>query len=116
MFAWLGVVPYLTREAVEATLVMVGRGTAPGSEIIFDYAESPDRLDPVRRAAFEVMARRVASIGEPFMTFFAPDEVARLLAACGFGWLDDLDADALNARYRGTLRVGGIGHLMRACV
>jgi O-methyltransferase involved in polyketide biosynthesis len=64
VFAWLGVVPYLRRAAIASTPSLVGR-CAAGSEIIFDYGESPDRLDPVRRAAFDLMARRVASDPAP---------------------------------------------------
>jgi methyltransferase (TIGR00027 family) len=36
-FQWLGVVPYLTREAISATLDFIAR--VPESEVVFDYAE-----------------------------------------------------------------------------
>ena len=36
-FQWLGVVPYLTRAAVSATLDFIAG--VPGSEVVFDYAE-----------------------------------------------------------------------------
>jgi methyltransferase (TIGR00027 family) len=120
VFAWLGVVPYLTREAVVGTLDLIAGACAPGSEVIFDYSEPPERLDPARRAVFETRARAVASFGEPFITFFDTVELVAVLRGVGFTTTDDLDVDGLNARYAAdpadALRVGGIGHIMRACV
>ena len=42
MFAWLGVTPYLTRDAVMATLAFVA-SLAKGSEVIFDYRRTRPR-------------------------------------------------------------------------
>jgi methyltransferase (TIGR00027 family) len=39
-FVWLGVVPYLTREAIEATLDFAV--SIPHCEIVFDYSEPPE--------------------------------------------------------------------------
>jgi methyltransferase (TIGR00027 family) len=120
VYAWLGVVPYLTRDAVMDTLRAVAGSSAAGSEIVFDYSEGWDRLDPERRAVFDALAARVAAIGEPFLTFFEPAVLADQLRRIGFTAVDDADAAILNARYARDradgLRVGGIGHIMRACV
>ncbi len=51
-FQWLGVVPYLTREAVAATLDFIAG--VPESEVVFDYAEPLENYRADRRA--QVMA------------------------------------------------------------
>ena len=69
-FFWLGVVPYLTREGFDETLAFVAAGA--GNEVVFDYAQSPERMPAERRAALEARAARVARIGEPWLTYFEP--------------------------------------------
>jgi methyltransferase (TIGR00027 family) len=114
-FAWLGVTPYLTREAVMGTLSFIA-SLKPGSAIAFDYAEPP--RDGEANAGFHAMAARVAAAGEPFKSLFAPDDLARSLRELGFSRIEDFDAAALNARYfqnrADGLRLGGRGHMMRA--
>lgn len=119
VFAWLGVVPYLTREAVMGTLDFVA-SLARGSEIVFDYAQQPGKESPEQRAAFEAMAERVAASGEPFRSFFEPEELLRDVEALGFSLVEDLDAATLNARYfqgrADGLALRGRGHLLHARV
>ena len=118
-FSWLGVVPYLERPAIEATLRFVGslpRGTA----IVFDYGRSPSSLNFVGRMIFERMASRVAAVGEPWKTFFEPEELHAILHDAGFSTLEDLGPSALNARYftgrADGLRVGEMLHIINAAI
>jgi methyltransferase (TIGR00027 family) len=119
VFAWLGVVPYLTREAVIATLTFVA-SLAKGSEIVFDYAETPGKESAEQRAHFQAMADRVAASGEPFRSFFEVDALLRDVKALGFSLVEDLDAAVLNARYfqgrSDGLALRGRGHLLHARV
>jgi methyltransferase (TIGR00027 family) len=119
MFAWLGVVPYLTREAVMGTLAFVA-SLAKGSEIVFDYAEVPGKETPEQRAHFDAMAERVAASGEPFRSFFEADALVHEVKAQGFSFVENLNAAALNARYfkdrSDGLALRGRGHLMHARV
>ena len=119
VFAWLGVVPYLTREAVTGTLAFVA-SLARGSEIVFDYAQPPGKESPEQRALFEAMAERVAASGEPFRSFFEPEELLREVEALGFSRVEDLSASVLNARYfqgrADGLALRGRGHLLHARV
>jgi methyltransferase (TIGR00027 family) len=106
--SWLGVTVYLTRAAVMDSLRFVASTLAAGSEIVFSYTVS----------ASPYLAKRTASLGEPWMTWFDPDELARDLLAMGFRDVHDLTPDEANRRYlddrADQLRVGAIGHLMRA--
>jgi len=119
MFAWLGVTPYLTRDAVMGTLCFVA-SLAKGSEIVFDYAELPGEETGAHREQFDAMAARVAAMGEPFRSLFETDVLVRDVKALGFSFVEALDAAALNARYfagrKDGLSLRGRGHLMHARV
>jgi methyltransferase (TIGR00027 family) len=111
--AWLGVTIYLQRAAVLRTLAWAA-SLAAGSEIVFTY--SVPRAAP--SAAWSALAARAEGHGEPWTTFFEPDELAAELRALGFVDLEDLAPEDAVARYcrgRGDgLRPGGWGHLMSA--
>lgn len=118
-FSWLGVTPYLTNSAVIATLRFVA--SMPfGSGIVFDYMISPSLLNPAASLAFDRLAHRVASVGEPFQTFFDPSALRGSLRAMGFEQIEDIEPEEMNARYfRGrtdTLRVGNLSNVMNARV
>jgi methyltransferase (TIGR00027 family) len=114
-FAWLGVVPYLTRDAVMETLCFVAQHSG---EIVFDYPEPADAISPVQRRAMQRLAARVAAVGEPFRTAFSSGEIREVLLSLGFRHIEDLDTAALNARYcRGRadgFALRGNAHIVRA--
>jgi methyltransferase (TIGR00027 family) len=116
-FSWLGVTPYLTRHAVDATLRFVA-SMPVGSGIVFDYMISPSLLSPTASLAFESLAHRVAMAGEPFRTFFDPSSLKTSLVAMGYGQVEDITPEEMNARYfqgrTDKLRVGSLAHLMNA--
>ncbi len=119
-FSWLGVTPYLTREAFLATLDFIA-STAPLGGVVFDYALKRSSLNLWQRLALDGLSRRVAAAGEPFRLFFEPRELAEEMRRHGFDRLEDLAVKEINARYFGdrkdTLRVsGGLGHLLSARV
>ncbi|MEA2304626.1 MAG: hypothetical protein QOH43_1906 [Solirubrobacteraceae bacterium] len=105
IFLWLGVVPYLTREAIDGTLAFVAG--VPGAEVVFDYAEPHDRLPAERRAAFAAMTAQVAAAGEPWLTHFDPAELATALGSLGFTDVEDLGPADLVRRFAGPRRRAG---------
>jgi methyltransferase (TIGR00027 family) len=116
VFAWLGVVPYLTDEGFEATVRTLST-YAPGSVLVMDYGLPRESLPLLERMAFDSMAARVAASGEPFRLFFHPAELHARFAALGWAVIEDLDRDAMNARYfadpSSTLAIlGSGGHLL----
>lgn len=100
-FMWLGVVPYLSRSAIESTLGLVG-GHPGGAELVFDYGEPPQSLDLELRAQQAARAERVAALGEPFLSYFAPDEIEAALRRHGFAQIDDRGPRRLVERYFGA--------------
>jgi methyltransferase (TIGR00027 family) len=97
-FSWLGVVPYLARDAFRATLRTIARFPA-GTRVCFDYALSPEILSDLRRMASEALAARVAAAGEPFLQFFTPEELADELLQAGFRRVEQCDSEQLNELY-----------------
>jgi O-methyltransferase involved in polyketide biosynthesis len=83
LVSWLGVTMYLTREAIGRTLAGLGR-LAPGSEVVFDYLLPAELRDAAGQTYADLVAPVAAQRGEPWLSFFAPDAMAALLAAHGF--------------------------------
>jgi methyltransferase (TIGR00027 family) len=119
-FAWLGVTPYLSHATVMETLKFIVTSTAPGSEIVFDYAQPVEALDAAQCANFEAMAERVAAAGEPFKSSFDPAALTQDLHELGFSGVEDFDASALNPRYFANradgLKLRGRAHVVKARV
>jgi methyltransferase (TIGR00027 family) len=82
LFWWLGVTPYLTLEAIRATLSTLG--SLAHSLVVLDHAAPNPHATPETRARMEERSARVASLGEPWITRFAPDDLVGLLGDCGF--------------------------------
>lgn len=115
-FQWLGVVPYLTREAVSSTLDFIAG--VPDSEVVFDYAEPLDNYPADRRAHINALAALTASRGEPWLSMFDPLELSEMLAKKRFQSIEDLGLAEISARFYGALATdiprGPGGHLVRA--
>ena len=115
-FQWLGVVPYLTRAAVSATLDFIA--AVPESEVVFDYAEPLQNYGADRRAQVAAVAALAAERGEPWLSLFDPAELSELLRSKGLSMVEDLGLGEIADRLYGALKHGiSIGpgpHLIRA--
>lgn len=80
--AWLGVAMYLVEASVWAVLRYVMARPA-GSAIVFDYALSPARLNPIERMVVSRFADRVSRAGEPWTACFDPDVLSRAWSISG---------------------------------
>jgi methyltransferase (TIGR00027 family) len=97
-FSWLGVTPYLTHEAIEATLCTVA-SCASGSEVVFTYAPTDRFLDEIGREILEVFSKMAAEAGEPLTTYFTPDDIEAFVVRCGLEVADHPTRDRLAERY-----------------
>ena len=102
---WEGVVMYLTRAEVEATLEIIARRSAPRSRLIIAYA-APAVILPLVR----LFVRRV---GEPFRSVHTEAEMSALLATREFAVTRDDGLPALARRLseRAWKATRGLGHI-----
>jgi methyltransferase (TIGR00027 family) len=96
VFVWLGVVFYLTPQAAHTTLEYIA-GQAQPVEVIFDYLQPADTDED--RAQLQERADRLAAAGEPWFSYFRPDDIAAQLRALGFTDIEDHSATDLIAGY-----------------
>jgi methyltransferase (TIGR00027 family) len=119
-FSWLGVTPYLTPDAFQSTMRFIG--SMPGkSGVVFDYAVTRSALSEMEKSALNILAERLAAIGEPFQLFFDPQSLPNNILQLGFKSVEDLATNEINARYfqgrKDGLQVfGGFAHLLCATV
>lgn len=113
-FLWLGVVPYLDRESVDATLRAIA--SVPGSEVVLDYTNPSDQLPPEERRARDELDRRVAEVGEPLSDGLDTGGLHARLRELGFTEIEDLARPELRARFLGLPAAGESfgGHVLRA--
>ena len=101
---WLGVTPYLTEEAVFATLGELA-SLPGGTEVVFDYANPPDGIEEAAARDFHRADGR-AGRGErrAVPVLFRLAELHARARELGFAEIEDLDRAALVARYLPTCR------------
>ncbi len=97
-FSWLGVTMYLSEAAIMETLGFIA-SMPKGSSITFDFRAPSSMLNPVERVISKVMARRVAAIGEPWISAFEPVILRNKVLALGFGEVVTYEPDELNRSY-----------------
>jgi methyltransferase (TIGR00027 family) len=90
-FSWLGVTMYLKEDAIDAVLRSVVMFPA-GSEIVLTFrtplGDSPSPL-----------ARSVANLGEPWVSFFEPEALEAKLRSVGFSKVEFLTPAEAEERY-----------------
>jgi len=101
-FSWLGVTVYLTREANLATLRAVANSGSPGSELVFTYVDQIEFVADGSRSLGHGNAAAVATMGEPYLSGFDPNEIANDLKQVGLELIEDLDGCKMSERYQRT--------------
>jgi methyltransferase (TIGR00027 family) len=99
LFAWMGVLPYLTEESITSTLQDVAARSAPGSEIAFDTLDRAAFPEGRATRAGRNMFRAAERMGEPMITGFDPPEIREQLAATGFETLDVVTPEMFKERW-----------------
>lgn len=99
-FNWLGVVAYLTRDAIHGTLRSLHAVSAAGSRIVFDYPIAQELIvrEEDRTRSVEV-SRSTAAVGEPRQARHVPEELARDARTLGYEVVEDLSPETIFARY-----------------
>lgn len=113
-FMWLGVVPYLSVEAIRATLSVVA--SVPEGEVVLDYVRPVERAPEEARAARQDLVDHVAGVGEPLRPGLESEELHALLAELGFDDVEDVGRRGIRSRYLGLPPgdADGDAHVLRA--
>ncbi len=106
LFSWLGVVPYLTIDAVEATLRTIA-GCRSGSEVAFEYGVPRSSMDDQGRQFADAFSAIATTVGEPVHMGWSPAETETLVAHCGLHVVDHPTRDEIISRYFAA-RVDGL--------
>jgi len=96
--SWLGTVPYLTEDAVFATLEAIA-ALKPGSELVFNYLAPDESLSAPDREFMSSLEWKLRLGSAPLRCEFAPDTIATKVCELGFDILAHLTSKELDDRY-----------------
>jgi O-methyltransferase involved in polyketide biosynthesis len=96
-FTWLGVVPYLTQDAIGRTLDYMS--SIQNSEVVFDYMEPPEAFSEELRQIEKARAEQLERIGERSDSRFEPDGIAAILRSHGFCAIEDISFQEIACRF-----------------
>jgi methyltransferase (TIGR00027 family) len=107
-FTWLGVVPYLTQDAIGRTLDSIA--SIPNSEVVFDYMEPPEAFSPELRQIEKQRTERLEKMGERSDTRFEPAGMAAMLRSHGFSAIEDIGFEEIASRFGPSVQGLAPGH------
>ena len=96
-FTWLGVVPYLTQDAIGRTLDYMS--SIQNSEVVFDYLELPEAFSEELRQKENERTEQLEKIAERSVSRFEPDGVAAILRSRGFCDIEDINFQEIRSRF-----------------
>ncbi|MGO9117910.1 MAG: class I SAM-dependent methyltransferase [Desulfomonilaceae bacterium] len=97
-FSWLGVTVYLNEDAIDAVLRSVAAFRV-GSEIVLTFRQPIESATGKERDRLSRLAEHVASVGEPYVTYFEPDALEDKLRSIGFSKVEFLSSADAEERY-----------------
>jgi len=96
-FTWLGVVPYLTRDAIDDTLGYIA--SIPNSEVVFDYAAPPENWTEDMKAYAVARMAQLEKFNEQWVSRFGPAGAAAILRSHGFDEMEDISFQQVVSRF-----------------
>jgi O-methyltransferase involved in polyketide biosynthesis len=89
---------YLQEAAIDSALKSMAAYPS-GSEVVLTFKQPPTKTAGRAAEADRKLADTVASVGEPFVSFFEPEAMEAKLLGAGFRRVEFLDLETANARY-----------------
>ena len=96
-FTWLGVVPYLTRDAITSALDYMA--SIRNSEVVFDYMESPQAFSEEMKELVAARTEQLEKMDERWASRFEPAGIAAILRSHGFCDIEDVDFQEIRSRF-----------------
>jgi methyltransferase (TIGR00027 family) len=119
-FSWLGVTQYLPRDVVLNTLREIVSATAPGTELVVQFIVPAATLSPEEGNLVTAAAAAAASMGEPWLSFFDPEDLETNMTEIGFEQIVHFGSEEATERYligrSDGLRLPGYFRMIKACV
>jgi methyltransferase (TIGR00027 family) len=107
-FTWLGVVPYLTHDAIGRILDYMS--SIQNSEVVFDYIEPPEAFSEELRQLEKQRAEQLEKIGERSASRFEPAGMGAILRSHGFSAIEDINFQEIASRFGGAVQGLAPGH------
>jgi methyltransferase (TIGR00027 family) len=107
-FTWLGVVPYLTEDAIARTLDYIS--SIQNSEVVFDYMEPPEAFSEELRQLEKARAEQLEKIGERSASRFEPAGMEAILRSHGFCTIEDINFHEIASRFGHAVQGLSPGH------
>jgi len=107
-FTWLGVVPYLTQDAIGRTLDYIS--SIQNSEVVFDYMEPEAFSEELRQFETE-RTEQLKKMDERSVSRFEPAGMAAILRSHGFGAIEDINFQEIASRFGRAVQGLAPGHL-----
>jgi methyltransferase (TIGR00027 family) len=107
-FTWLGVVPYLTQDAIGRTLDYIS--SIQNSEVVFDYMEPPEAFSEELRQLQKARTEQLKKIGERSVSRFEPAGMAAILRSHGFCAIEDFSFQEIASRFGSAVQGLAPGH------
>src|SRR5215469_15622435 len=96
-FTWLGVVPYLTPDAIGSTLEYMA--SIQNSEVVFDYMERPQAFSEEMRELVTNRTEQLEKMEERWANRFEPADIAAILHSHGFCDVEDINFQEIRSRF-----------------
>src|SRR5262252_540894 len=96
-FTWLGVVPYLTQDAIGSTLDYMA--SIQNSEVVFDYMEPPQAFSEEMRELVTKRTEQLEKMDERWSSRFEPAGIAAILRSHGFCDIEDINFQEVTSRF-----------------
>jgi methyltransferase (TIGR00027 family) len=107
-FTWLGVVPYLTQDAIDRTLDYMS--SIQKSEVVFDYMEPPEAFSEELGQLEKERTEQLKKIGERSASRFEPASMAVILRSHGFSDIEDINFQEIASRFGRAVQGLAPGH------
>ncbi|HEX4064482.1 MAG TPA: SAM-dependent methyltransferase [Acidobacteriaceae bacterium] len=101
-FTWLGVVPYLTQDAIGRTLDFMS--SIPNSEVVFDYLEPPEAFSEELRQIEKERTEQLKKMDERSVSRFEPAGIAAILRSHGLCTIADINFQEIASRFGGAVQ------------
>jgi methyltransferase (TIGR00027 family) len=108
-FTWLGVVPYLTQDAIGSTLDYMA--SIQNSEVVFDYMEPSEAFSDELRQLEKERTEQLKKMDEGLVSRFEPVGIAAILRSHGFSDIEDINFQEIASRFGRDVQGLAPGHL-----